>query len=305
MGTVLSVRCAECMEKVSIPAMQELGVPLRLWTSYVELVNLANSGCDLCTLFRQHLTTYLSEKTLFEMEGVIKLNGDSSRGLELQCPAPQGAYCIPVRILEDEQSLRYMPSQDKNNIFRKASTWLNDCVSNHPACQNHSTANPSDALSLLPSRLLDLSHESNIIIVNVDQLLSSGLLTAAELSEYCTLSYRWGSGSHDCVLAAPFERLLELPLTSMPQTFKDAITVARALGVRFLWIDALCIVQPSASGDDTDWRAEGPRMGIIYEKAMFTIAATCANSTDEGFLEKTGTNVYSAQACKVHVQAQE
>ncbi|PMD22407.1 hypothetical protein NA56DRAFT_570691, partial [Hyaloscypha hepaticicola] len=59
----------------------------------------------------------------------------------------------------------------------------------------------------------------------------------------------------------------------MPHTFRDAITVARKLGIRFLWIDALCIVQPSY-GDNTEWLEEGSRMGIIYENAICTIAAT-------------------------------
>jgi hypothetical protein len=48
-----------------------------------------------------------------------------------------------------------------------------------------------------------------------------------------------------------------------------------------------------------DWRMEGPRMGVIYEHSMFTIAATCANSSDDGFLSKVGNNVYCAKPCQV------
>ena len=104
----------------------------------------------------------------------------------------------------------------------------------------------ADPLCRLPSRLLDLLHGSSILIVNVAEWISLGLATIAELSEYCTLSYQWGPGSHDCVLAASFPTLLELSISSMPQKFKDPITVARTLGVRFHWINALCIVQPTA-----------------------------------------------------------
>lgn len=88
----------------------------------------------------------------------------------------------------------------------------------------------------------------------------------------------------------------------MAQTFQDAIVAARALGVRFLWIDALCIVQPAASGDDTDWRVEGPRMGVIYEHSMFVIAATCASGADNGFLDKVGNSVYYAEPCQILCQ---
>ncbi|KAF2686278.1 HET-domain-containing protein, partial [Lentithecium fluviatile CBS 122367] len=146
-----------------------------------------------------------------------------------------------------------------------------NCIANHKSCREPDPHHYS--LARLPKRLLDLSHGSNVVIVDVAEWVSSNVATIFELSEYCALSYRWGNGSHACVLSAPFATLLEMPLESMPQTFKDAIQVARRLGVRFLWIDALCIIQPSASGDDTDWRAEGPRMGVIYESAMFTIAA--------------------------------
>jgi hypothetical protein len=152
---------------------------------------------------------------------------------------------------------------------------------------------------MLPRRLLDLSQGTNIIVADVAEWASLGLCSIAKMSEYCTLSYQWGSASHSCVLSDSFSILLEIKLDTMPQTFKDAIVVTRALGFRFLWIDALCIVQPAASGNDKDWRTEGPRMGVIYEHSMFTIAATCANSADDGFLDKVGNSVYSAEPCQV------
>jgi hypothetical protein len=40
-------------------------------------------------------------------------------------------------------------------------------------------------------------------------------------------------------------------------------------------------------------------MGIVYESAIFTIAAACAESTDEGFLAKMDESVYSAKPCEV------
>ncbi|KAH7371554.1 heterokaryon incompatibility protein-domain-containing protein, partial [Pyrenochaeta sp. MPI-SDFR-AT-0127] len=122
---------------------------------------------------------------------------------------------------------------------------------------------------------------------------------------YCTLSYRWGPDTHDCILKAPFSGQIDLTFDQMPQTFKDAITTTRALGVRFLWIDALCIVQSSAYGDDADWNAEGSRMGIIYQGAICTIAATCARSADDGFLSKTGCKFIAAENCRIQPQPTE
>ncbi|KAK8047496.1 hypothetical protein PG996_015560 [Apiospora saccharicola] len=45
--------------------------------------------------------------------------------------------------------------------------------------------------------------------------------------------------------------------------------IARALSVRFLWIDALCIIQD----DEDDWSQEAQKMGTYYGNAWLTIAA--------------------------------
>ncbi|KAK1707868.1 hypothetical protein BDP67DRAFT_581527 [Colletotrichum lupini] len=46
---------------------------------------------------------------------------------------------------------------------------------------------------------------------------------------------------------------------TMPQTFQDAVTMTRKLGIRYLWIDALCIVQD----DIADWSREASTMGDV------------------------------------------
>jgi hypothetical protein len=144
--------------------------------------------------------------------------------------------------------------------------------------------------SALPRRLLDLSHQDDIVTLDVQAWISMGRATVEELSKYCTLSYRWGKGAPDCMLKRNFTAEQSMPFSSMPQTFKDAIAIARALKIRFIWIDALCIIQPSAHGDFTDWNAEGPRMWLVYQNAICTIAATCSSHPDNGFLWKVGTD---------------
>jgi hypothetical protein len=48
-----------------------------------------------------------------------------------------------------------------------------------------------------------------------------------------------------------------IPFTSLPETSKDAIVLTRSLGYRYLWIDALCIVQDDA----LDWEREAAEYG--------------------------------------------
>jgi hypothetical protein len=50
-----------------------------------------------------------------------------------------------------------------------------------------------------------------------------------------------------------------IPLSSLPKTFLDAIVVTKALGLRYLWIDSLCIIQD----DEDDWLAESKTMGTL------------------------------------------
>lgn len=68
---------------------------------------------------------------------------------------------------------------------------------------------------------------------------------------------------------------------ALTQPFQDAIVVTRRLGVPFIWIDSLCIIQ---EGDDGgDWRHEALRMGQYYNYALLTIAASfCPGAS--GFL---------------------
>ncbi|KAK3902483.1 hypothetical protein C8A05DRAFT_33829 [Staphylotrichum tortipilum] len=67
-----------------------------------------------------------------------------------------------------------------------------------------------------------------------------------------------------------------IPLGSPPQTFVDAIEVARVLFVRYLWIDALLILQDS----NDDWQAESTNMGKVYQNGLCNLAATGAAATN-------------------------
>jgi hypothetical protein len=55
-----------------------------------------------------------------------------------------------------------------------------------------------------------------------------------------TLSHCWGSVKFLTLTAETLEQLLAgLPLSSLPQTFQDAVKVSRRLGAQFLWIESL------------------------------------------------------------------
>jgi hypothetical protein len=65
---------------------------------------------------------------------------------------------------------------------------------------------------------------------------------------------------------------------------QDAVKVCRALSVRYLWIDALCIIQDPV--DLSDWERESERVGHVFLNAYFTICAVASASCHQSFLDR-------------------
>ena len=160
------------------------------------------------------------------------------------------------------------PSLDGN--FKLAKDWLNECELLHAKC-------PSSCDSILPTRLIDIR---NAMTLSSCRLLctSSGMM-----GKYAALSYCWGSANPVTLTTANSIEMQEnIYLANLPKTIRDAIKVACSLDLDYLWVDALCIVQDSA----TDWQNESAKMGEVYSHAVVTIQATAAVDCQDGFLKR-------------------
>lgn len=99
--------------------------------------------------------------------------------------------------------------------------------------------------------------------------------------QWLALSHCWGGHLSSTTTSLNLEpRTHELGLESLPPNFQDAIAITRTLGYRYLWIDALCILQDSQD----DWVAHLSQMSYIYKNATLTIAADVAKDTGGGIL---------------------
>lgn len=78
------------------------------------------------------------------------------------------------------------------------------------------------------------------------------------------------------------ERIKFLNISALPPVFQDAIYITRRLGVRYLWIDAVCIVQDSSE----DWRRQSSNMMSIYELCWLNISATGSEVDPRCFLKR-------------------
>ena len=64
----------------------------------------------------------------------------------------------------------------------------------------------------------------------------------------------------------------------MPKTLQDAVVISRHLGLRYLWIDSLCICQDDAE----EWARESASMANVYSNAHIVIMANHANNSSLG-----------------------
>jgi hypothetical protein len=142
--------------------------------------------------------------------------------------------------------------------------WIKQCEANHVVCN-------SERPEEFPKRLLDVGNRDCI------------RLCPTEFDyRYIALSHCWGNATPlKTTRANEMERKSSIPWEELPRLYQDAVKVTRLLGVYYLWIDSLCILQD----DPDDWEKESAKMAGIYSGSYLVVAATCASSSDEGFLQ--------------------
>jgi hypothetical protein len=99
------------------------------------------------------------------------------------------------------------------------------------------------------------------------------------------LSHQWGSPAQHkkfCTYTTNIDKLKKgINVMDLPRTFQDAVRITRGLGVQYLWIDSLCIIQD----DPHDWDMESKLMEQVFSSGYATIAASCASGTEDGFIK--------------------
>jgi hypothetical protein len=94
-----------------------------------------------------------------------------------------------------------------------------------------------------------------------------------------TLSHCWGGAGVLKLTAGSLHELSTgIEISILLQTFQDAIPVALALRVNYLWIDSLCIFQDSIA----DWARKSSAMGNVYRHGLCNIAATASKDGNGG-----------------------
>ena len=150
-------------------------------------------------------------------------------------------------------------------------------------------ASPPVDGSFLPTRLLDLGSEGSpslrLIVTKDDEEITGA---DAPRRRYAALSYCWGPAVEARKQLLTTKDNVEIHLSGierdkLPRTISDAVEVCRSLDIRYLWVDALCIIQ----GNNDDWTHESFEMARVYSNSFLTLCILRGNSCSSGFLEPT------------------
>ncbi|EER38572.1 conserved hypothetical protein [Histoplasma capsulatum H143] len=182
------------------------------------------------------------------------------------CPIPDSWDYIPV-------SRRTSPRTDSDMAIVTIKGWISSCIVTHctPECFCDSPDNPP-----LPTRVVDVGLDDD----SVKLIEPKGAVRA----KYICLSHCWGLAQIITTTKSTLaDRKRAIPWRSLSKTFRDAISLTRALGIKYIWIDSLCIIQDDAR----DWDVESSNMAAIYTNGHLTIAATMSANGAGGLFRDT------------------
>ncbi|KAE9364179.1 HET-domain-containing protein, partial [Stipitochalara longipes BDJ] len=156
------------------------------------------------------------------------------------------------------------------SVLNTVRTWITQCQARHRICSRQRGAGLG--IPRLPTRLLDLGTNGSTAWKVVETCQKR-----EPYSKYAALSHRWTSNvpklEGDNVATLKFGVGDHI----VPQYYRDVFRLTRALGIRFLWIDSLCIQQDS----EKDWTTEAVTMNDVYSNAFCTFSL-CWQSEKSG-----------------------
>ncbi|KAL5591419.1 hypothetical protein FOVSG1_010308 [Fusarium oxysporum f. sp. vasinfectum] len=159
--------------------------------------------------------------------------------------------------------------------FECLSKWINNCSDNHKSC-NKLHARTGENREWLPARLVK-------IIPNADGVPE--IIKVVETDRSNDLLPKIESNIESMATTGT-------PVKDLPATFRDAITVTNRLGLEYIWIDALCIIQLDAE----DWSLHSVTMAKVYSYSAITLAAAASSDAHGGlFRERNPAGINGAK----------
>lgn len=180
---------------------------------------------------------------------------------------------------------------DTKAVYDQLRAWAGVCHRVHTECGNLNWSISN------PTRLLRITSPTHVQLVNARQHMG--------LVRYVALSYCWGSPDDEEIQLGrttdgnfAFRQSRPFPITDLPATIRDAITMTRGCGLEYIWVDSVCIIQ----GNVDDWFTEANRMHEVYANAYFTICAASVDSASAGLFHTRQAWKYNIEPCELATQ---
>lgn len=263
--------------------------------SYAELAQSAREGCIFCKRLCDDVQRFQGEAAIVphdeswplyrwsvrtlarfrETSVCVRITfrpiapEDDSTGTDPPGPLAQRTFCLfpedgAIDLETDKDTVKTAAEQ----VHR----WMQTCNSpEHESC--HFNASPTPGINdqpFLPTRLLDVGGDSRgpFRVVETKGSRIKG--------PYATLSHRWAPSMVAATTTAETKRAYfdeGVPWDELGLKFQQAVDMARYIGVSYIWIDSLCIIQ-----DNVDFRKEGGLMHKVYRHSFCNIALECSEA---------------------------
>ncbi|KAI1506061.1 heterokaryon incompatibility protein-domain-containing protein [Biscogniauxia marginata] len=272
---------AQCRIRSELENTKDWGTFMRFYQgfSFSEVKSSAENGCECCEVLLQGLRHFHS-------------NVDEAKSVAPKANHPGGplqVHYYPVAWLSF-YTLEGKPCKwatigaarpehveaTHPESIRTMQAWINRCVNQHPKC--------SPIGSSLPTR---------VVAVGGGDIEPYIYESGRECAQYVALSHCWGRKQMFTTTTATLgERKRRIPIDTLPRTFREAILVTRSLGIPYIWIDSLCILQDSKD----DWAIESARMSSVYSNAIVTLAADGSPDSHGGLSKPSPSNLDATRA---------
>lgn len=148
---------------------------------------------------------------------------------------------------------------------------MEHCTEHHKVCIEVDSSLSN--IRRLPKRVVHVGPEDNTGIHVFEHAYNTERID----KQYVALSHCWGQTTHPELRHDNYQQRLDnIPYTDLPVLYKDAINLTRQLGLQYIWIDSLCIIQ----GDEADFFDQGSKMALIYEGSHIVFSSTSSHNGD-------------------------
>jgi hypothetical protein len=237
---------------------------------------LEGSACPFCLLVRH---AYYQSYRQIANDLQIRVTWNRHAG-----PGQRGAFCVASDsyisfAAREEASMAkgtngpfyVKPATGPGIDIAQVRQWVSRCENSHSdMCSNPNIKGFAVAFP-------------NLEVLRLIDVEETCIVQMRALPKYVVLSYVWGSVSSLRLTKANRNKLLVpgslgVAWDMLPRTIQDAITLTQRLGTRYLWVDALCLLQ----NDSADLDRGVNVMDLIYEQAWLTIIAGYGHNADAG-----------------------